>query len=79
MLDNEDARRAVEDYQRIVLEYEMLDAEIDQLLGEYQGKHDLMPPDALTRYRELARQRDDAYNTMRFMEQQLLDIDDTLK
>lgn len=78
MSDNDADRRAVEEYQRVVLAYETLDQEIDTLLNIHRGNHEAMPAEELQRYRELARQRDDLYNTMRYMEQQFLENDDSI-
>jgi len=78
MTENDESRRAVEEYQRVVLAYETLDREIDTLLNAHRGNHDDMSAEELQRYRALARERDELYNTMRYMEQQLLDNDDNL-
>lgn len=72
-----DERAKVEAYRRIVLEYEALDEAIDRLIMEYGGQADKMPSEALERYRNLARQRDDVQNEMRVLEQQLMPTDDT--
>ena len=61
----------VKRYQDIVLQYEALDEQIDALIMQYDGMSENMPPDAYARYRELARQRDDLFNEMRALEQQL--------
>lgn len=77
MSDNDASRRAVEEYQRVVLAYETLDQEIDTLLNTHRGNHEDMPDEELQRYRALARRRDELYNTMRYMEQQFLENDDS--
>ncbi len=77
MSDSDESRRAVEEYQRVALAYETLHQEIDTLLNIHRGSHEDMPAEELQRYRELARRRDDLYNTMRYMEQQFLESDDS--
>lgn len=67
----------VQRYRELVLRYEALDAEIDELIMSYGGKMEQMPHEALTRYRALARERDDVQNEMRQLEQLLLDDDTT--
>lgn len=61
----------VQRYKDIVLQYEALDEEIDALIMQYDGMSENMPPDAYSRYRDLARQRDELFNEMRTLEQQL--------
>lgn len=65
----------VEEYRKIVLLYEALDEEIDELLTAHGGHMDKMSADVLARYRQLARRRDDLLNQMRTLERQL-DIND---
>ncbi|MBE2270126.1 MAG: hypothetical protein IAE80_17950 [Anaerolinea sp.] len=73
MSENEgDVRQQVEIYQRIVLRYEELDEQIDALLMAHDGRSDRMSPEDHSRYRDLARQRDELYNEMRALEQRLL-------
>lgn len=74
--DGRDMREAVETYRRKVLQYEALDEEIDTLIMQYGGQPDKMPPEALERYRTLARQRDEVQNEMRVLEQMLMPFDD---
>jgi hypothetical protein len=75
--DNErDMKDSVETYRLKVLQYEALDEEIDGLIMQYGGQAENMPPEALARYRELARQRDDVQNEMRVLEQMLMPSDD---
>jgi hypothetical protein len=69
--DQRDALHRVQEYRKIVLLYEALDKQIDDLIMTYGGVMEKMPPEALTRYRELARQRDDMQNDMRALEQEL--------
>ncbi len=61
----------VQKYQQLVLAYEKLDHEIDNLIMAHGGTSDKMPPAALSAYRALARQRDDVQNDMRELEQEL--------
>jgi len=70
--DGRDLRQQVEDYRRIVLEYEALDEVIDALLASHGGDAQAMSNDELERYRGLARQRDDLFNEIRMLEQTLL-------
>lgn len=77
MNDNEsEQKQRVATYQRIVLQYEQLDEEIDNLLMAHDGRSDRMSPEDHARYRELARQRDELYNEMRALEQLLLSDDE---
>ena len=70
-----DELNQVQAYQKIVLEYEALDEEIDALLAEQGGGTENMSPKTLVQYRDLARRRDVIYNEMKALEQQLLDND----
>ena len=70
--DGRDLRQQVEDYRRIVLEYEALDEVIDALLASHGGDAQAMPNDELERRRGGARQRDDLFNEIRMLEQTLL-------
>jgi hypothetical protein len=69
----------VQAYQKIVLEYEALDEQIDALLAEHDGATEKMSAETLAQYRALARRRDDVYNQMKALEQQLLDENDETK
>lgn len=64
----------VEIYRKIVLNYERLNQEINQLLSTHGGTEQMSAED-LNHYRELARQRDEALNEMRWLELELLDED----
>jgi hypothetical protein len=66
----------VQEYRRLVLEYEALDEQVDALLELHQGATDRMSSRDLVHYRELARRRDDIHNQMRELEQQILLDDD---
>jgi hypothetical protein len=61
----------VQAYRKLVLLYEALDQEIDELIMSYGGVPEKMSPEDLQRYRNLARRRDEVQNEMRVMEQQL--------
>ncbi|MCC6613118.1 MAG: hypothetical protein IT320_06540 [Anaerolineae bacterium] len=65
--------KEVLEYRKLVLLYEAVDAEIDQLIMQHGGRSEDMPDADRDRYRDLARQRDDLQNDMRAMEQRLLD------
>lgn len=67
--------RKVQDYRKVVLIYEALDAEIDRLIMDNGGGTEKMSSGDFVRYRELAQQRDEVFNQMRAMEQELLDED----
>lgn len=75
MTQDDDMLQKVEDYRRLVLLYEKLHAEINALISRYGGSSENMPPDELAHYRDLARNRDETLNDMRWLEQQLLDED----
>ena len=66
-----DILHRVQAYRKIVLLYEALDQQIDDLIMAHGGLMENMPPEALTRYRELAHRRDELQNEMRTMEQEL--------
>lgn len=76
MPENNDLNR-VQTYRELVLRYEALHAQINSLLHAHQGASEHMSPDELTHYRQLARQRDELFNEMRWMEQELLSDDTT--
>lgn len=61
----------VQRYRKMVLLYEALDEEIDQLIMAHGGGTERMSEADLTRYRELARKRDEVLNEMRILEQEL--------
>lgn len=63
----------VNEYRRVVLEYEALDEEIDELLARHHGATERMSDEDFEHYRELARRRDDIYNQMKALERQILD------
>lgn len=65
----------VRNYQQLVLRYEALNLEIHRLLEAHGGVTEHLPPAELTRYRGLARQRDEALNEMRWLEHLLMDED----
>lgn len=71
-----DIQQQVTQYNELVNQYHELDEEIDTLLTSYHGHTENMPPEAISQYRELARERDDVFNAMRTMEQQLFSDDE---
>lgn len=73
-LDN--TQDKIQRYRQIVLQYEQVDAEIDALIMAADGMPDKMSPADLKRYRDLAHQRDELQNEMRWLESQLLDEED---
>jgi hypothetical protein len=64
--------RDVQDYRKLVLLYEAVDAEIDKLIMEHGGHSEHMPDADFARYRELAHRRDELQNEIRATEQRLL-------
>ena len=73
-----DMLRQVQNYRKMVLIYEGLNAEIHKLLEDNNGGTEFMSADDLQHYRDLARQRDEMMSEMRWMEQQLLGADDDI-
>ena len=69
-------KEKVQQYRKLVLQYEELNKQIDELIMSYGGATENMPPEALERYRELARQRADVHNEIRFLEQELMEDND---
>lgn len=61
----------VKEYQKLVLEYEALDEQIDGLLAQHHGATEHMSDADYERYRQLARQRDDIYNRMKAIEREI--------
>ena len=66
-----DSLALVHKYQELVLAYEALDKEIDELIMAYGGSSEKMPNEDLERYRNLARQRDDLQGQMHELEMEL--------
>ena len=56
-------------YNKLVQEYQALDKAVDTLLTGHHGHTENMSAEAMQRYRDLARKRDDAFNAVRTMEQ----------
>ncbi len=69
----QNVREMVERYRAAVLRYEQLHREVNALLQRHNGDSENLSDEARTQYRELARQRDDAMNEMRILEQTLMD------
>ena len=61
----------VQKYQELVLLYEALDKEIDELIMAHGGSSEKIPPEELARYRHLARRRDDIQGEMHELEMEL--------
>jgi hypothetical protein len=76
MSSDPDMSSLIAKYRAVVEQYEQIDEDIDGLIMRYEGKSELMPPEDLERYRTLARRRDEIFNEMRSLEQQLLIDDD---
>lgn len=70
-MGDDDLKTQVAAYQKLVLRYEALDEEIDALIMAHGGTSDKMTADDLTRYRALARERDEVQNELRMLEHQL--------
>ena len=66
----------VQVYQRLVLEYEALDEQIDALIAQHHGSTESMPDEAYQRYRELANHRDYVYNQMKRLEREIFPDDE---
>jgi hypothetical protein len=66
----------VHQYEKLVLEYEAVDQEIDGLLARNRGATENMSDEDYERYRELAYHRDYVYNQMKALERQILLDDD---
>jgi hypothetical protein len=71
MSQNSGDLHRVQQYRKIVLLYEALDAQIDELIMAHGGTSEHMSAEALSRYRELARKRDEMLNDMRVLEHEL--------
>jgi|FLYN01.1.fsa_nt_gi hypothetical protein len=69
--DERSALHQVQKYRKMVLLYEALDEEIDELIMANGGGTENMSEADLARYRELARKRDEVLNEMRILEQEL--------
>lgn len=77
MGDNDsDLVQQVQYYRKVVLMYEALDKQIDELIMAHGGASENMPPEDHARYRDMARERDELLNEMRRLEQELLDDDE---
>jgi len=80
MNDDEDSTLdKVQRYREIVIQYEELDSIIDALIMTAEGKPENMSPDDLQQYRDMAHQRDELQNEMRWLESQLLEDDSSKK
>lgn len=70
-------QQQVEQYNALVDQYHALDSEIDTLLTDHHGYTENMTSDDMARYRKLARERDDLFNAMRVLGQNLFVDDNT--
>jgi hypothetical protein len=66
----------VKEYEKLVLEYEALDEQIDGLLARNSGATENMSDEDYEQYRELANHRDYIYNQMKALERQILSDDE---
>lgn len=78
MSENNDLRGQIESYKKLVERYELLNAEIQLLIttAKESSPDRELSPDDLKRYREMARERDEAFSEMRALQSQLM-ADDT--
>lgn len=67
----------IKTYQKLVLDYEALDEEIDNLLAAHRGSTERMSDDDYEHYRELAHRRDEIHNRIKALEREILLDDDT--
>jgi len=78
MSEDNELRGQIDTYKKLVERYELLNAEIQLLITtakESNPDKELSPQD-LKRYREIARERDEAFSEMRALQRQLM-ADDT--
>lgn len=64
-------RQQVTRYNELVQQYHALDEQIDDLLHAHQGHSQNMTDESRQQYRALARERDNIFNQMRTLEQEL--------
>jgi type I restriction-modification system DNA methylase subunit len=75
MSDEYDLSGQIEQYKKLVERYELLNAEIQLLITtakENNPDKELSPED-MKRYREIARERDEAFSEMRALQRLLMD------
>ncbi len=72
MGSNNEVLRQVQNYRKIVLIYEGLQSQINELLKRYGGSSQNMTDEDRENYRLLAKKRDEVMNEMRVLEQMLL-------
>jgi len=68
---SDDMRQQITQYDQLVQKYHALDEQIDNLLHAHQGHSENLSDSSRQKYRQLARERDDIFNQMRTMEQEL--------
>lgn len=73
--DNQNPLTLIQEYQRLVLNYEALDQQIDNLIMANDGSMENMSEGEIAQYRQWAQERSEVLNDMRILEQQL-NIDD---
>ncbi len=73
--DNQNPLTLIQEYQRLVLNYEALDKQIDNLIMANDGSMENMSEEEIAQYRQWAQERSEVLNDMRILEQQL-NIDD---
>jgi cell division protein FtsB len=66
---------SLQDYRNLVLQYEDANAQINALFQVHQGGTETMTDDELAHYRKLQHRRDELFNEMKVLEQELLDED----
>ncbi len=68
---SEDMRQQVTVYNELVQQYHALDEQIDNLIHAHDGHSENMTEQSREQYRQLARERDNLFNRMRTIEQDL--------
>lgn len=73
MTDNSDMIMDIQAYRDVVLQYEAAHAAVNALLAANNGASENMTEADLSTYRHLARERDELFNEMRWLESQLFE------
>lgn len=73
--ENDDLMSQMQSYREVAEVYNDLKHAIDELLAKHDGGTENMSDEEIEHYRDLARQRDEAFNEMRWLEQKLLGDD----
>ena len=74
--DDKPILEQVRNYRKIVLIYEALNQKIQELLEPYGSSADKLPKEELEQYRLYAQQRDELQNEIRWLEEELLNLDE---